>query len=94
MEAYTSRGGRTFVVDSLWSAWDAFAAADSYRDAVVRAVCYGNDTDTTASICGGLAGIYWGLDAIPEEWRSATRGSSIVDPLIERLVATAGLSPA
>jgi len=45
--------------------------------------------DTTASICGGLAGLYWGVDAIPSEWRSAMRGSSIVDPLIERLVATA-----
>jgi ADP-ribosyl-[dinitrogen reductase] hydrolase len=90
VEAYTGRAGRTFVVDSLWSAWDAFAGADSYRDAVVRAVCYGSDTDTTASICGGLAGIYWGLDAIPVEWRSAMRGSTIVDPLIERLVATAG----
>ncbi len=89
IEAYTGRAGRTFVVDSLWSAWDAFAAADSYRDAVVRAVCYGNDTDTTASICGGLAGVYWGLDGIPGEWREAMRGSSIVDPLIERLVATA-----
>jgi ADP-ribosylglycohydrolase len=89
VEAYTGRAGRTFVVDSLWSAWEAFASADSYRDAVVRAVCYGNDTDTTASICGGLAGLYWGVDAIPLEWRSAMRGSSIVDPLIERLVATA-----
>jgi ADP-ribosylglycohydrolase len=94
VEAYEGRAGRTFVVDSLWSAWDAFAAAHSYRDAVVRAVCYGNDTDTTASICGGLAGIYWGLDAIPAEWHSAMRGSSIVDPLIERLHATASRSPA
>jgi len=94
VEAYTERAGRTFVVDSLWSAWDAFASADSYRDAVVRAVCYGNDTDTTASICGGLAGIYWGLDAIPGEWRSAMRGSSIVNPLVERLLATAAPPPA
>ncbi len=89
VEAYSGRAGRTFVVDSLWSAWDAFAAADSYRDAVVRAVCYGNDTDTTASICGGLAGIHWGLDGIPAEWRSAMRGRSIVDPLVARLLETA-----
>lgn len=94
IEAYEGRTGRTFVVDSLWSAWDAFAAADSYRDAVVRAVCYGNDTDTTAAICGGLAGIYWGLDEIPAEWRSSMRGGAIVEPLIERLQSSASPSPA
>ena len=49
--------GRGVVWDSFWSAWDAFAGANDYREAIQRAVAYGNDTDTTAAIAGGLAGI-------------------------------------
>jgi ADP-ribosylglycohydrolase len=47
---YTERAGRGRVWDSFWSAWDAFAGADSYRATVERAVAYGNDTDTTAGV--------------------------------------------
>ena len=34
-----------------------------------KAVNLGHDTDTTAAIAGGLAGIYYGYDVIPEEWK-------------------------
>lgn len=40
----------------------------NYRDAVLKAVNLGRDTDTTAAICGGLAGIYYGYDDIPIDW--------------------------
>ena len=39
-----------------------------YRDCVLLAVNLGFDTDTTAAIAGGLAGLYYGYDAIPEDW--------------------------
>ena len=38
---------------------------DNYKDAVLKAVNLGEDTDTVAAICGGLAGIYYGFDEIP-----------------------------
>ena len=76
--------------DSFWSAWDAFAGADSYQQTIERAVAYGNDTDTTAAIAGGLAGIYWGIDGIPAEWLAGMRGRDVVAPLVDRLLATAG----
>ena len=41
---------------------------ESSKDAVLKAVNYGRDTDTVAAICGGLAGIYYGFDDIPSEW--------------------------
>ena len=41
LRAWTGRGGRGFVVDSFWSAWDAFAGATDYADAIRRAVAYG-----------------------------------------------------
>lgn len=28
----------------------------------------GDDTDTVGAVAGGLAGLYYGLESIPEEW--------------------------
>ena len=86
IEGWTGRSGRGYVVDSFWSAWDSFAGADDYRSTIERAVAYGHDTDTTACIAGGLAGAYWGITGIPEEWRDALRGRAIVEPLVHRLL--------
>ena len=88
--AHERREGRGFVVDSFWSAWDAFAGSDSYEATITAAIRYGNDTDTTACIAGGLAGIAWGVEAIPQQWRESMRGREIVEPLVERLLATSG----
>ncbi|MCJ7710828.1 MAG: ADP-ribosylglycohydrolase family protein, partial [Chloroflexi bacterium] len=65
LRGWRRRSGSGFVVDAFWSAWDAFAGAADYPDAVRRAVAYGNDTDTTAAIAGGLAGARWGWAGIP-----------------------------
>lgn len=76
------------MLDSFWSAWEAFATGSSYRHTIVRAVRYGNDTDTTAAIAGGLAGIRWGLDessgGIPAEWLDALRGKDVVDRILAK----------
>jgi ADP-ribosylglycohydrolase len=80
--------GGGWVLDSFWSAWEAFARADSYRETIVTAVGYGNDTDTTAAIAGGLAGIRWGLDeasgGIPAAWLAALRGRDLVEAILAR----------
>ena len=87
--------GGGWVLDSFWSAWEAFASSGSYRETIERAVRYGNDTDTTAAIAGGLAGIRWGLDeadgGIPTEWFDALRGKDIVEGILERYVAAPAL---
>ena len=85
LEGYAERGGRGSVWDAFWSAWDAFAGADDYAGTIRRAVAYGNDTDTTAAIAGGLAGLRWGIGGIPGEWLRGMRGREVVEPLIVRL---------
>lgn len=90
LEAWTGRSGRGYVIDSLWSAWDAFAGAKSYRDTIERAVRYGHDTDTTACIAGGMAGARFGLGAIPTDWLGGMRGKPIVEPLLARLTGSKG----
>jgi ADP-ribosylglycohydrolase len=39
-------------------------------DAVLKAVNLGDDTDTTACVTGGLAGILYGTEGIPIDWRN------------------------
>lgn len=61
--------GSGYVTDCLEAALWCFHTTDNYREAVLRAVNLGDDTDTTAAVCGQLAGAYYGVDAIPEDWR-------------------------
>lgn len=60
--------GTGYVIDCLEaSAW-CFLHADSFREAVLRAVNLGNDADTTGAVCGQLAGAFHGEEGIPSEW--------------------------
>ncbi len=88
--AWSRRTGGGHAADAFWSAWEAATTADCYQDAVVRAVRFGNDTDTTAAIAGGLAGIRWGVGSIPQVWLARLRGREIVGELLDRLLAEAG----
>ncbi len=88
--AWGRRTGGGHVADAFWSAWEALEGADSYEAAVTRAVRFGNDTDTTAAIAGGLAGIRWGIGGIPPPWLAAMRGRDLAGPLVDRLLARAG----
>lgn len=57
-----------YVVDTLEAALWCLLNTDSYETCVLKAVNLGDDTDTVAAVAGGLAGIYYGLDAIPSKW--------------------------
>ena len=59
--------------------------AQSYEDAVKQAIALGDDTDTTACITGGLAGILFGLESIPARWMETLQGRAAVTALAERL---------
>jgi ADP-ribosyl-[dinitrogen reductase] hydrolase len=56
-----------------------------YEDAVKRAVLLGHDTDTTACVTGGLAGIYYGLQGIPRRWIQALKEREKVEYLLKEL---------
>jgi ADP-ribosyl-[dinitrogen reductase] hydrolase len=57
----------------------------SYEEAVLMAVNLGDDTDTTASVTGALAGIYYGFDSIPKKWINGIRRSGDINDLCNRL---------
>ena len=57
-----------YVVDTLEAALWCLLNTKDYKSLVLKAVNLGDDTDTVAAVAGGLAGIYYGLEEIPEEW--------------------------
>lgn len=77
--------GSGYVVDCLRSARLALQAA-TYEDVVKAAIALGHDTDTTACVAGGLAGIRDGARAIPERWLRQLRGKALVEPLLGQLL--------
>lgn len=59
-----------YVVDTLEAALWCLLNTDSYEACVLKAVNLGGDTDTTAAVAGGLAGMYYGYKSIPAQWRA------------------------
>lgn len=57
-----------YVIHTLEASLWCLLTTSSYSEAVLKAVNLGDDTDTTAAVTGGLAGIYYGLETIPPEW--------------------------
>jgi len=60
-----------YIVDTMIAVFQAFFDTDNFRDCLVEVVNRGGDADTTGAIAGMIAGAYYGLDEIPEEWLKA-----------------------
>jgi len=69
-----------YVVHTLEAALWVLAKYDNFKDTVLAAVNLGIDTDTTAAVVGGLAGIVYGVeDAFARECTEVLRGKEIID---------------
>ncbi len=77
--------GSGYVLDTLWTARRALQES-SYQSVVRQAIRFGNDTDTSACVAGGLAGIRGGIRSIPEQWVRSLRGATVYKPLLRQLV--------
>lgn len=76
-----------YVVDTLEASLWCLLNSSSYAEAVLKAVNLGGDTDTTAAVTGGLAGVFYGMENIPQEWiQQIARKQDIID-LAMRLAA-------
>ncbi len=60
--------GTGYVVDALEAALWCFFNTASFEEAILLAANLGDDADTTAAICGQLAGAYYGVHGIPSSW--------------------------
>lgn len=74
-----------YVLNSLEASLWCFLNSETYTEAVLKAVNLGEDTDTTGAITGGIAGIYYGFENIPEEWVNELVRKNDIEALCEKL---------
>ncbi len=74
-----------YVVDTLEASIWCFLNNNSYKDTVLAAVNLGGDTDTIGAVTGGLAGVFYGYEGIPQKWVSKLAMSGEIAQLGERL---------
>lgn len=60
-----------YVVHTLEAALWCMSRCLGFERCVLEAVNLGDDTDTVGAVTGGLAGLFYGLDAIPRAWIDA-----------------------
>ena len=74
-----------YVIHTLEASLWCILKTRNYREAVLKAVNLGGDTDTTACVTGGMAGLIYGYDDIPKEWISTLARTRDIENLCERL---------
>ncbi len=79
--------GDGYVVHALEAVLWAFERAKDFRDGLLQVVNLGDDADTTGCIYGALAGAHFGVDAIPERWRSKLAKRVLIEKLAAQLHA-------
>ena len=73
-----------YVVDTLEAVVWSLITTGSFREALLKAVNLGHDTDTVGAIAGGLAALYYGFEEIPPEWIAELKRKEWIGELCER----------
>lgn len=81
--------GSGYVVQSLEAALWSVAITDNFRDAVLAAANLGDDADTTAAVCGQVAGALYGVESIPESWVAKLHMKNDIISMADRLMSKA-----
>lgn len=68
-----------YVKDSLEASFWCLLTTDNFREALIRAVNLGDDTDTIGAITGGMAGLAYGMESVPDSWMNALRKKEIIE---------------
>ncbi len=72
-----------YVVDALEAAVWSLITTDCFEKALLKAVNLGDDTDTVGAIAGGLAGLYYGYESIPEAWLSSIKRREWIEDMCQ-----------
>lgn len=82
--------GTGYVVDSLEAALWCFLNTESYEEAILTAANLGDDADTTAAICGQVAGACYGESGLPAGWLERLAMREEIGNLADQLHAASG----
>lgn len=67
-----------WVLNILWN-------SSSFEESVQKAANLGGDSDTIGAIAGGIAGLYWGFEAIPDRYAEVLEPKEELETLAEKL---------
>lgn len=79
--------GTGYVVKSMEAALWCFYITNTFKEAVLKAANLGDDADTTAAICGQVAGAYYGISSIPSDWLKKVYMNQRILGLMKQLLA-------
>jgi len=82
-----------YVLHTLEAALWAFARTETFEEGALTAVNLAGDADTTGAVYGQIAGAYYGLNGIPERWRSLLWRADLLTAYADGLyrLGTAGM---
>lgn len=72
-----------YVVDTLEAAVWCLLHSHSYKETVLMAVNLGEDTDTVGAVAGGLAGLYYKEEGIPQEWLQVLQRREWIEEVLQ-----------
>lgn len=76
-----------YVIHTLTASIWCLLTTNDYRECMLKAVNLGGDTDTTGCVAGGLAGVAYGLQSIPQDWIARLARKSDLGELFDKFVA-------
>ena len=77
-----------YVLSSLEASLWCLLNTNSYKEAVLKAVNLGSDTDTIGAITGSMAGICYGYKSLPCEWITKLQRSEYLLDLCTKFAST------
>jgi len=76
-----------YVVSTLEAALWSLLNTDDYKSLALKVVNLGQDTDTAAAVAGGLAGMIYGVEAIPVEWLETLKRRDYLEKICDDFAA-------
>ena len=74
------------AVDALQAAFHAFSSTQSFRAGALLVANLGGDSDAIGALYGQLAGAWYGVQAIPPEWRNTLNQHELIAGYARRLL--------
>jgi len=82
LDEISSRG---YVISTLEASLYCLLKTSSLKEAIIKAVSLGYDTDTVAAVTGQLGGAYYGYDSIPDTWLRDVKSLPLLLELADKL---------
>ena len=73
-----------YVLHTLHASLWCLLTTNNFEECVLKAVNLGGDSDTTGCVAGGLAGVHYGVNRVPERWQRALARQKELESLFGR----------